>query len=227
MPDYLGYGYGCTENSSSAVLRMNKETAIKGKIGIPYVRTIVSVFDSETLDEKTYNEEGEICIQSYTQMIGDYHDEHLTAEVLREHSDGTIWIHTGDLGIIDEKGFLTITGRIKRFIFVYTGEKVYPVQFEGVISNVSGVVKVVVIQAPDKEHEEYHVPVACVVIDGKHNPEQVRKNIILTCEDVLPNYAWPRKIIVKDDFPYLASGKPDFKAMEREIEKELGNVNLK
>lgn len=221
LPGYLGYGYGCTENSSSAVLRMNKETAIKGKIGIPYVKTIVSVFDSETLEEKRYNEEGEICIQSYTLMIGYYHDEQLTNEVLKKHGDGSTWIHTGDLGIIDEKGFLTITGRIKRFIFVYTGEKIYPVQLEGIISKVAGVIKVSVIQGPDKNHEEYYVPVACVVIDKKYNSEWVRKSIKSACEELLPDYAWPQEIVIKDDFPYLASGKPDIKAMEREIEERL------
>ena len=177
------------------------------------------------LEEKTYNEEGEICIQSYTQMIGYYHDEQLTHEVLRKHDDGSTWIHTGDLGIIDEQGFVTITGRIKRFIFVYTGEKIYPVQLEGVISKVAGVVKVAVIQAPDKEHAEYHVPVACVVIDRRHDFEQVKKEIILTWEEQLPDYAWPREIVVKDDFPYLASGKPDLKTMERELEEKLEKVN--
>lgn len=225
LPDYLGYGYGCTENSSAAVLRMNKETAIKGKIGVPYVKTIVSVFDLETLEEKSYNEEGEICIHSHTPMIGYYQDEQLTNEVLRKHDDGSSWIHTGDLGVIDEKGFVTITGRIKRFIFVYTGEKVYPIQLESVISKVPGVIKVSVIQAPDKDHKEYYAPVACVVIEKKCNSEQVRERIKLTCEEVLPDYAWPQEIIIKEDFPYLASGKPDLKAMERDIVARLENVN--
>ncbi|MDE6750663.1 MAG: acyl--CoA ligase [Lachnospiraceae bacterium] len=221
LPDYLGYGYGCMENSSSAVLRMNKGTTIKGKIGILYVKTIVSVFDSESFEEKSYNEEGEICIQSYTQMIGYYHDEQLTHEVLRKHDDGSVWIHTGDLGIIDKKGFITVTGRIKRIISVYSGEKVYPVQLEGIISKVLGVIKVSVIKAPDKDHEEYYVPVACVVIDKKYNIRQVSENIISACEEALPDYAWPQEIIIKDDFPYLASGKPELKAMEREIEEKL------
>lgn len=224
LPDYLGYGYGCTENSSSAVFRMNKKTAIKGKIGIPYVKTVVSVFDTETLEEKRYSEEGEICIQSYTPMIGYYNDEDLTKEVLREHDDGSVWIHTGDLGIIDEKGFVTITGRIKRIISVYTGEKVYPVQLEGIISKVQGVVKVSVIQAPDKEHDEYYIPVACVVIDKKDNSEKIIGNIKSTCEELLPDFAWPQEIIIKDDFPYLASGKPDIAAMEREIKEKLESV---
>ncbi len=109
--------------------------------------------------------------------------------VLRKHDDGSIWIHIGDLGIIDERGFITITGRIKRIISTYTGEKVYPVQLEGIISKVLGVIKVCVIKAPDKNHEEYYVPVTCVVTDSRHNSEQVRKDIILTCEEVLPDYA--------------------------------------
>ena len=176
---------------------LTKETTIKGKIGIPYVKTIVSVFDSETLEEKSYKEEGEICIQSHTLMIGYYHEEQLTIEVLRKHDDGFIWIHRGDLGIIDEKRFITITGRI---ISIYTGEKIYPVQLESIIAKVLGVIKVSVIKAPDKYHEEYYVPVAWVVIDKGYNSEQVRKNIILTCEELLPDYAWQPKIIIKDVF---------------------------
>lgn len=215
LPDYLGYGYGCTENSSSAVFRMNKETAIKGKIGIPYVKTIVSAFEPETMEEKRFNEEGEICINSYTQMMGYYHDEQLTREVLRKHSDGSIWIHTGDLGFIDEKGFVIITGRIKRFISVYTGEKVYPTQLENVISKVPGILKVVIVQAPDKEHDEYYVPAACIVADEKYRPERIKENIRAVCEKQLPQYAQPRDIVIVKDFPYLASGKPNLKKIEQ------------
>lgn len=225
LPDYLGYGYGCTENSSSAVLRMNKETAVRGKNGIPYVKTIVSAFDLETLEEKGYNQEGEICIQSYTPMLGYYRDKKLTNEVLKKHNDDSVWIHTGDLGIVDEKGFVTITGRIKRVISVYTGEKIYPVQLENIISKVTGVIKVSVIQAPDKSHKGYYVPFACIVVDKAYNSAQIVENIKSTCAEVLPDYAQPQGIVIKEDFPYLASGKPDLKAMERDIQDELCKVN--
>lgn len=221
LPTYLGYGYGCTENSSSAVMRMNEETTIQGTIGVPLVKTIVSTFDVETMKEKTYNEEGEICIKSYTSMIGYYEDPELTAEVLKTHSDGSMWIHTGDLGTINEKGFVTITGRIKRFIFVYSGDKVYPVQLEDLISGVPGVIKVAVIKAPDLEHEEYYAPAACVVIDKEYNSEKVKENIIQRCKEHLPDYAVPQDIVIKEDFPYLASGKPNLKAMELDIEERL------
>ena len=218
LPTYLGYGYGCTENSSSAVMRMNRETSIPGTIGVPLVKTVVSAFDVETMCEKTYNEEGEICINSYTPMIGYYNDKKLTDEVLQRHSDGSIWIHTGDLGFINEKGFVTITGRIKRFIFVYSGDKVYPVQLEDLISEVAGVIKVAVVKMPDLNHREYFAPAACVVIDPNYDVKKVKQNILQQCKEHLPYYAIPQDIIIKDDFPYLASGKPDLKTMEHSIE---------
>ena len=221
LPTYLGYGYGCTENSSSAVMRMNKETAISGTIGIPLVKTTVGIFNPDTLEELSYNEEGEICIKSYTQMIGYYNDQKLTKEVLKQHQDGSTWIHTGDLGIINEKGFVSLTGRIKRFIFVYTGEKVYPVVLENIISEVPGVIKVSVVSAPDKNHDEYFVPTACIVVDKKYNTEDVRKKVIEACCNKLPNYAFPQDIIIKEDLPYLASGKPNLKKMESDIARGM------
>ncbi len=218
LPDYLGYGYGCTENSSSAVLRMNKETAIPGKIGIPYVKTIIGAFDKDTLEEKGYNEEGEICIQSYTPMIGYYNAPEATKEVIKTHPDGSIWIHTGDLGKIDEQGFLTITGRIKEFISVFSGDKAYPTTIEAVISKVPGVIKVSVVKAPDINHEEYFVPSAVIVVDKNFNKEEIRENIKSACKVHLPKYSFPQDIIIKEDLPYLASGKPNRKGMERDIE---------
>ena len=221
LPDYLGYGYGCTENSSSAVLRMNKETSIKGKIGIPYVKTVVSAFDPETLEEKRFNEEGEICIKSYTQMMGYYQEEELTKEVLKVHPDGSTWIHSGDLGVIDEQGFLAVTGRMKECIFVYSGDKTYPETIEGIVSKVPGVIKVSVVKAPDKEHDEYFIPSAFIVIDKNYNAEQIRENIRLTCQKYLPAYSMLQDIIIRDDLPYMASGKPNRKAMELDVEEGM------
>jgi len=66
---FLGYGWGCTENTSSAAMRSNFETTRIGAVGAPLVQTIVSVFDPETLEEKQYNEEGELCINSKTIMM--------------------------------------------------------------------------------------------------------------------------------------------------------------
>ncbi len=221
LPCYLGYGYGCTENSSSAVLRMNKETTIKGKIGIPYVKTLLGIFDPDTLEEKEFNEEGEVCINSYTPMIGYYKDEEATKEVLREHSDGSIWIHTGDLGYIDDLGFLKATGRMKRVISVYPADKVYPEKIEAAISKVHGVIKVSVIAAPDENHEEHLAPVACIVIDKNYSTEQIRENIRIVMKNQFPPYATLQDIIIKEEIPYMASGKANLKAMERDVEEGM------
>ena len=74
IPIYLGYGWGCTENSSSASMRMNSETTIIGCIGVPLVKTVVGVFNPDNNSELGYDQEGEMCIRSLTPMIGYYND---------------------------------------------------------------------------------------------------------------------------------------------------------
>lgn len=86
-----------------------------GSVGIPFPQNILSAFDVDTGKELSYGEEGEICICTPSGMLGYINNPEETANILRKHEDGKLWVHTGDLGYIDEDGFVYINGRLKRY----------------------------------------------------------------------------------------------------------------
>lgn len=217
---FLGYGYGCTENASSAAMRSNFETTSIGTVGVPLVQTIVSVFDPETLSERQYNEEGELCINSKTIMMGYYNDKELTESVVKIHADGSIWLHTGDLGTISKDGIVTINGRMTRVIFVFPTAKIYPQALESMISKVSGVREVVICEKPDLEHDGFYLPVCFIVADKEYNLEDIKEQIHKLCIEELPEYSRPREIHFRDFLPLTKVGKPDVKALEMELRNQ-------
>ena len=218
---YLGQGWGCTENASSAAMRMNFETTKVGYVGIPLVKTTVAAFDPDDFSELSYNEQGELCIQSQSFMIGYYNDPILTDQVLKRHSDGTLWLHTGDLGYVDSDGFVKITGRMTRTIFVFSGEKVYPESIEEAISKIPGVADVAVCAAPDPEHKDALVP-ACFIVLGKSSNIDISEAAIKErCRELFPNYALPKIIKFKEKLPLTPAGKPDVNSLEAELKVQL------
>ena len=179
---FLGYGWGCTENSALGTMRSNVATSVVGGVGVPQVNAYVSVFDVDTNEEKQYGEEGELCIKSNTMMMGYYGDENLTNSILKKHRDGSIWLHTGDLGKIDENGIVWVKGRMTRTIFVYPTAKVYPTTLENIISKIPGVNDVVVGEIEDKNHDGFGLPICFVIPNENISQEELSKNINTACE---------------------------------------------
>lgn len=215
----VGCGYGLTENSSSATIRMNDETTKLDGAGIPLVNTIVSVFNPQTNEELSYNQEGEIYIKSNNFMKGYLNDEKGTNSVIKTHSDGSLWIHTGDIGYIDEDGQVFVKGRITRTIFLYTAEKVYPTNLEDKLSHVEGVEEIAVIAVPDKEHNGHFVPACCVVRDSNFTEQEVTENILSFCTSKIEPYAIPRDIHFIEKMPLTPMQKVDIKQLESEALK--------
>lgn len=107
-------GYAMSETSASttaAVCKIYKP----GTVGIPFVYTTVKIIDPDTDRELPYGEAGEICIHSPCIMKGYYKNEEETKNILHMHVDGKIWVHTGDIGTMDEDGFVTIVGQNKTY----------------------------------------------------------------------------------------------------------------
>lgn len=221
LPLFLGYGWGCTENSSSAAMRMNKETTKIGYVGIPLVDTTVSVFDPDSGKELSYNEEGELCILSQTTMLGYYNEPEMTHSVLKKHHDGNTWIHTGDLGIVNEDGFVQIHGRMTRTIFVFPTAKIYPAAIENVISTVQGILETAVIGIPDAEHEGFEKPICYIVSDKNYESDNIINNVTQLCETTYMKYERPQKIIPIDAFPLTKVGKIDYRALEELARHDL------
>ena len=224
---FLGYGWGCTESFTLGSIRSNFDTAVVGSVGAPHVNTLVSVFDPTTLDEKKFGEEGELCIRSIVSMMGYYGDDSLTNSVLRKHEDGTVWLHTGDLGTVDENGIVTVKGRMTRTIFVYPTAKVYPTAVENIISSVPGVAMTIVGEIPDQEHEGFGIPICFVVPEENKKIQDVENAIRETCETSLADYARPKSIYFLDVLPLTKVGKPDVRKLEDEVKKLILKPEIK
>lgn len=223
----LGYGWGCTENSTSAAMRSNEETTIVGTVGAPQVKTIVATFDPEDGTEKQFGEEGELCINSYTTMMGYYNDNELTNNVIKIHEDGSKWLHTGDLGVINSNGIVTVKGRMTRMIFVFPTAKVYPSALEDSISKVPGVEQIAVCEIPDLEHEGFYLPVCFIVPDKNYNPETVKENVAKFCEASFQEHYRPHEIYLRDYLPLTKVGKPDIKVLEAELQSKMTLTKIK
>ncbi len=216
LPIFLGFGWGQTENGSSAAMRMNEETTKIGYIGIPLPKTTVSVFDPDTLEELGYNEEGELCINSKSIMLGYYHEEELTKKVLREHKDGSTWLHTGDLGEINEDGFVKVIDRMTRSILTFPTAKIYPTALEDVISKIPGVLDNCVVGAPDPVNEGFKILICYIVPDENVNAEELINYVDNILTTHYPENARPRHYIAKDILPLTKVGKHDIRLLEQE-----------
>lgn len=217
MNTFLGYGWGCTEASTSIAMRSNFATTKIGTAGAPKVHTVVAAFEPGTDIEKKYNEQGELCVKSHTLMMGYYNDEKLTNQVLLRHSDGNIWLHTGDLGFVSPDGLVTVNGRMSRMIFIYPTAKIYPQAMEADVSKVLGVQEVVVCQVPDKEHDGFYEPVCIIVPDNNYEIEETILRVKELFNEKYKEFERPRQIIVKDTLPLTKVGKPNVIELEKEL----------
>lgn len=213
----IAKGYGMTEVSSGVCITPNNEVNKLGSVGIPFNLTCVAIFDAETGKELTYGERGEICMRGPSVMLGYYNNDLATKEVLRRHSDGQVWMHSGDIGHMDEDGFIYIDGRIKRMIIDHVGFKIFPSTIESVLCELPTVEKCCVIGAKDDVHKVGQVPIVFVIPKKNTNIDKLEKDIMESCKKYLPTYSYPQKIIFKDVFPYTSAGKVSYRELEDSI----------
>lgn len=212
-------GYGMTENSSTAgvcLVGVNKTNSL----GIPLPLNTYGIFERGTDKELKYGEEGEICITGPTEMLGYLDNEEEESKVIKTHSDGKKWIHSEDVGIIDEDGFLFFKGRYKRLI-PHGGFKLYPSYIEGVIMKHPDIDNCCVISIPDKVYGAS--PEAHVVIkkDSVSELKKLKEELIKLCQDKLPSYSQPEDFIFEEDLPLTSVGKVDYKKVEKMRIKKL------
>ena len=212
-------GYGMTENSSTAgvcLVGVNKTNSL----GIPLPLNTYGIFERGTDKELKYGEEGEICITGPTAMLGYLDNEEEEGKVIKIHSDGKKWIHSEDVGIIDEDGFLFFKGRYKRLI-PHGGFKLYPSYIEGVIMKHPNIDNCCVISIPDKVYGAS--PEAHVVIkkDSVSELKKLKEELIKLCQDKLPSYSQPEDFIFEEDLPLTSVGKVDYKKVEKMRIKKL------
>ena len=218
---FVGTGWGCTESATVGAFRCNHDTTRIGSVGIVFPNAIVSAFDTETGKECAYGQEGELCISSPGMMLGYYNAPEQTAKVLRIHSDGRRWLHTGDLGTVDEEGFVRVTGRMTRMILISANAKIYPAAIEAKIAAVPGVQEVVYCAVP--KDDGFYTPVCYVVPEHMEEAESVHAAVEAFCAAHLPADSRPRRVFVKDRIPLNKGNKPDILSLEKEAAAVMGN----
>lgn len=209
-------GLGSTELMAAASQSFQECNPI-GSVGIPLVRTNCRVEDPDTGEELRYQEEGELCFQGPTLMLGYYNAVKATEEIIKVHSDGQRWLHTGDLGYIDENGVIFVTGRIKRLIMTsdHNGQvtKMFPDRIEKVLTQHPAISVCCVIGVKDKTR--IHHPKAFAVLnDGFAAGNALTKEIRAFCQNKLPGYMIPDEIEYRAELPRTSRGKIDYRTLE-------------
>lgn len=202
-------GYGLSE-ALAAVCLAHDEINKSGSIGIPLPGNYMKIINPSTRETLPFNEIGEICIHTNALMIGYLNDESETNDALQMHSDGYVWLHTGDLGYMDQDGFIFYKGRQKRMIIV-SGYNVYPSHVESVIESHPAVLQCTVVAMPHKYKKE--VPKAFIVLrDGFHGIF-VKNEIKEYCKKNLEHHMIPYKFVYRKKLPKTKLGKVDFRAL--------------
>ena len=207
-------GYGMTE-SVAATCYTFPGTNEPGSIGIPMVGNTYKICDPDTGKELPIGEEGEICVNGPTLMMGYLNNPKETKNILRRHMDGKKWLHTGDIGYISPNGVVYYTQRLKRMIVV-SGFNVYPAMIEEVISTHPDVDKVCVIGIPHPY--KMHVPKAIIVLKKDANKKKVLNDLKELCVKELSVYSCPKEYEFRDSLPKTLYGKVDYKNLEKEEE---------
>lgn len=212
-------GYGLSEASAAVSFCINDYHKM-GSVGVPSLTLTAGIFDEETGNELSYNEIGEVCISGSSLMKGYYKRPEETANVLRKHEDdGKLWLHTGDLGYIDEDGFLFIIGRIKRMITRFDGHKVFPVNIESLVARHKEVGNCSAVGVADMDRTQGHYPVVFVEFaDYVDDKEDFCKKLFNECNALLEERGRPVAVVPIDKIPLTGSGKNDFRTLEKEHE---------
>lgn len=206
-------GYGLTECvTGSCLTPMNYYR--EGSIGVPYPDTYYKIVKPDTDTELEFNNEGEILISGPSVMKGYLSDMDATAKALRRHDDGRLWLYTGDLGYMDNDGFVYFRQRIKRMI-ISSGYCISPQHIENVIDSHPKVLMscVIGIDHPYK----IQVPKAFIVLrNGFKADEDTLIEIKALCEKNIAKYALPYEYEFREELPKTLVGKIAYSVLEEE-----------
>ena len=156
---------------------------------------------------------GDICTRGYAVMKGYWDDPGRTAETV--DSDG--WLHSGDLGVMDGEGYVSVVGRLKDMI-IRGGENIYPREIEEFLFTHPGIQDAKVVGVSDEKFGEE----VCVWVQLKENEELSEEEIRAFCKDHIAYFKVPRYIRIVDEFPMTVTGKVQKFKMREQMEEELG-----
>jgi len=206
-------GYGLTECVTASCLTPRKFHK-EGSIGIPYPDTFYKIVRQGTQETLPYGEEGEILVSGPTVMKGYDNNQEETEKTLQAHEDGRVWLHTGDLGTMDEEGFVYFRQRIKRMI-VTSGYSVYPTQLENAIESHEKVLISCVIGVPD-DYKIQRIKAFITLRDDQEATEEIKASIYEHCKKTIAKYAMPGEFEYRKELPRTLVGKVAYIELEKE-----------
>ena len=206
-------GYGLTE-AVTAIMALPLGEYREGSIGIPFPNMLAKIVKRGTIEEADIGEEGEICVHGPAVMMGYLDQPEETADVLKTHEDGKIWLHTGDIGTMDGDGFFYFKLREKRMI-KSSGMNVYPAQVEAQLYKHPEVLEACIIGVPDRDQIE-RVKGFVVLKDKARAGPEMEKELIDHCRKDLIKWSCPREIDFIDELPKTRVGKIAFKVLEEQ-----------
>lgn len=210
-------GYGLTEGSG-AICLSPEDAFADGIIGVPFPDMDFKIVKNDTFKELPAGEEGEICVSGPLVMMGYLSDEAETAQALRVHDDGKLWLHTGDIGLLGEDGLIYFAQRLKRII-ISSGYNIYPTHLESIINSHEGVLTSTVIGIDHAYKGQ--VPKAFIVLKpGYRAGKKIEREIRELLERNVPIYALPAAYEFRDKLPQTKIGKVAFRELEKEEKKK-------
>ena len=207
--------YGMTETSpvstqTSADDDTDRRVSTVGRVH-PHLE--VKVIDPETGVVLPRGSRGELCTRGYSVMLGYWNDPERTAEAI----DAGRWMHTGDLAVMDDAGYLNIVGRIKDMV-IRGGENIYPREVEEFLYTHPSIEDVQVVGVPDVKYGEE----LCAWVKLRPGSELTAEQVREFCTGKIAHYKIPRYVRVTDSFPMTVTGKVQkFKMRETSV-AELG-----
>ena len=209
-------GYGTTECVTASCLTP-KDYARSGSIGVPFPDTFYKIVNVGTQVEANTGAEGEICISGPTVMLGYMDNPEETDQTLRRHTDGRIWLHTGDLGYMDADGFVYFRQRIKRML-ITNGYNVYPSQLENIIDGHEKVLLSCIVGIRDAQRGQ-RIKAYIVPMPGIAPTEELKAELLAYCKKHIAKYALPREIEFRTELPKTLVGKVAYRVLEEEANK--------
>ncbi|MBQ8063390.1 MAG: AMP-binding protein [Clostridia bacterium] len=206
-------GYGLTETVTASCLTPRTKYK-EGSIGIGYPDTTYKIGQPGPAEFLAPGEDGELAVQGPSGMLGSTDQPEETAKTLVHHSNGEVWLHTGDLGHMDEEGFVYFHQRMKRMI-ITSGYNVSPAQVENAINELDYVDYSCVIGVQD-DYKMQRIKAFVVLKDGVEGTEELKKEIVNECRKSVAGYGLPREIEFRKELPKTLVGKVAFHALEEE-----------
>ena len=237
-PTCLRVGYGLTECAGAASAPGDERYAKAQSAGLTMPMCVVSTFRTVEREDGSieYKElpyvsnkfgynvpdelTGEICISGPNVMKGYYNNEEATKNTLIEH-DGRVWLHTGDIGFVDEDGVVYIVGRSKEFVARHTGFKTPPKEVEDIILLDPAIddVKVVGFDNPEIDNDQL-LKVYYTLKPGYDDIREIEDRLQLLCESKLPDFKWPAAYECLEKMPYTPIAKIDIKKLQKDANEK-------